>query len=221
MHYKINNILIKTEYAAKSPYQTSKNVLKWIATQDPTNFALDFGCGKLRYSTTLARRCRKLTLVDSGVQINRTQKIGHRVTTVREYVREHLPNARVLSRSQFERDKRKYSLAICINVLSAIPSEKSRSKALQQILRRLTAQGVCLFVTQYTNSYFRKAATSPTAQAHLDGWILITDRGNFYYGVLNKQKLESLLVSHGFRIRRSWVRGQSVYVEATSRARKE
>lgn len=216
MHYKVKNLLIKTENAAKPSSQAAKAVLDWIGSRQRAKSALDFGCGKLRYSPTLAHQCEKLTLVDSTIQFDRTQRIDGKLTTVRDHVKSNFPNARLLLADAFEEDARKYDLAICANVLSAIPSARTRSKILRQISKKLTRGGVCLFVTQYTNSYFRTAASSPNAVPYLDGWILKTRRGNFYYGVLKKPKLERLLVDHGFVVMRSWINGQSVLIEATA-----
>jgi hypothetical protein len=56
--------------------------------------------------------------------------------------------------------------------------------------------------------------SSPKAIRHLDGWILKTDRGNFYYGILNREKLAKLVVEAGFIIKEAWVENQSVYVVA-------
>ena len=56
-------------------------------------------------------------------------------------------------------------------------------------------------------------ARSKYAIPHLDGWILQTPRGNFYYGILQEQ-LVKLVSTHGFEVCEAWTDGQSAYVLA-------
>jgi 2-polyprenyl-3-methyl-5-hydroxy-6-metoxy-1,4-benzoquinol methylase len=174
--------------------------------------ALDFGCGKLRYSGLLARKCKAFTLVDSEVQVTRTQKIGGKETTVSEYAKREWPGCRVLSLEEFQRDKRKYDFVLCANVLSAIPNRRVRSKALRRLASAARDEGRCLFITQYRNSYFTKMAASRNAIRHLEGWILKTQRGAFYYGLLDKNEVSALVARHGFTIEKAWIEGESAYV---------
>lgn len=157
---------------------------------------------------------RVLTLVDSEVQLSREQQVGRTRTTVRKYAQKRWPSCRVLSVEEFWRDQSTYDFVLCANVLSAIPDKVVRSKVLLKIAQVLRKTGCCLFVAQYQNSYFKQVAASPSAILHLDGWILITKRGAFYFGVLNKDRLGDLLSKHGFSIKKAWTEGQSAYVLA-------
>jgi hypothetical protein len=85
MRYKVRDLEIRTENAAKPISQASQGVLSWIAAQDLIEDALDYGCGKLRYAGALAEKCRRLTLVDSSEQLCRLQLIAEERTTVKEY----------------------------------------------------------------------------------------------------------------------------------------
>lgn len=214
MHYKVRNLEIRSENAAKPLAQRAKPLARWLGKLDPVRAALDFGCGKLRYSGVLAAKCAVLTLVDSKVQLERLQKVGRKETTVRHYARSHWPRCRVLSAEEFERDQKQYDFVLCANVLSAIPNRNIRSAVLMRLAAALRSGGRCLFVTQYRNSYFKKVAASSAATGHLDGWILKTRRGNFYYGILNKEKLVGLIAAAGFRVKEAWVEGESAYALA-------
>ena len=85
---------------------------------------------------------------------------------------------------------------------------------LKAIRGSLSKDGVCLFVTQYRNSYFEKATQSPNAVEHLDGWIVRDGNVGSYYGILPREKLQRILRGHAFTIRESWVSGQSACVVA-------
>jgi len=214
MRYSIKGWKIRSENAAKPMSQAAGFLVKWMRKMKPVKSALDYGCGKLRYARHLARRCSELTLVDSKVQLEREQIIGGRSTTVDDYVRAYLPHARTLPAESFVADSRRYDFILCANVLSAIPSKKTRSDVLRGLSTSLKHGRKCLFVTQYTNSYFTKIRSSPKAKAHLDGWIVESARGCAFYGVLNKSALASLVGGHGFALVDSWTEGQSAYVLA-------
>jgi 2-polyprenyl-3-methyl-5-hydroxy-6-metoxy-1,4-benzoquinol methylase len=182
----------------------------------PVDNVLDYGCGKLRYSSQLVKRCKRLTLVDSGVQLDRLQTISGRQTTVRHFAGKRWATCRVLTIEEFQKERLTYDFILCSNVLSAIPVKSVRSKVLYSLHKALDPSGSCLFVTQYRNSDFRKMAASKLSSKHLDGWILNTSRGAFYYGLLNRADLERLVTQHGFRISKSWVEGESAYVLAAN-----
>ena len=187
---------------------------RWLGEIQEVSSALDYGCGKLRYSGVLARKCAMLTLVDSEAQLSREQQLGRTRATVRQFAQRHWPKCRVLNIDEFGRDRRTYDFVLCANVLSAIPDKRVRSRTLLKIASVLGKTGHCLFVAQYRNSYFKEVAVSPNAIAHLDGWILKTRRGAFYFGILNKQRLTSLLIRRGFLIEKEWTEGESAYVLA-------
>ena len=176
MRYKVKGIEIRSENAARSGSQASRFVLEWINSNEIVKSALDYGCGKLRYSIKLSRHCNRLTLVDSEIQLNRIQRIGGELTTIRDYVDNYLKNARVLTIEEFFIDPEEYDLVLCANVLSTIPIPSVRSKVLRRLYHVLSVNGICLFVTQFRNSYFKKISLSNGAFNHLDGWILKSSR---------------------------------------------
>jgi len=216
VRYKVVTAEILSENAAKSAAQASSELISWLRQYAPTGHVLDYGCGKLRYFSPLVRSVRSLTLVDSELQLSRKQRIIGRLTSVRDYVR-RWPHVRVLSVEQFEHDRRKYDFILCANVLSAIPVASTRNAVLRRLANALSKNGQCLFVTQYRNTYFKRIAQSSNATKHLDGWLLVTSRGAFYYGLIDKDKLVSLVKRCGFSVESAWVRGESAYVIAKPR----
>lgn len=214
MRYKVRGLEIRSENAAKPTSQPATPLIQWLQGIPPVQSALDYGCGKLRYSRALASKCRILTLVDSEVQLSREQQLGRTRTTVRTYAQRHWSKSRVLNVDEFWRERQTYDFVLCANVLSTIPDRRIRSKVLVKIASVLGGAGRCLFVAQYQNSYFKEVASSPSAVPHLEGWILKTRRGAFFFGVLNRERLVYLLVKHGFAIEKAWTDGQSAYVLA-------
>jgi SAM-dependent methyltransferase len=215
MRYRVKKLEIKSENAAKSGSQVANSVVEWIKQLHIVKNTLDLGCGKLRYAKYLVKKCKHLDLVDSHVQINRRQLIENRYTTVKNYVAKRLPNADIYSIEEFlKKPRRKYDFVLCANVISAIPSKIIRGKTLRSILGCLKKTGQVLVVNQYTNSYFKKVKRSGKAIAHLDGYILCTRRGNYYYGLLPEAKMVKILLKYGFSVIKQWHSGQSAFVLA-------
>lgn len=212
MRYKVKRFEIRSENAAKPIAQASAYLSNWISAHPPIPSALDYGCGKLRYAYLLAAHVKALTLVDSDIQLARPQIINGEKTTVRDYAADQWPHSRTLSPQQFKKDRGKYDLVLCANVLSAIPVARTQNEVLRLISSRLKLSGRCLFVAQYRNSYFKEVSQSERAIPHLDGWIVKNSRGYSYYGILPKSKLEVLVKRNHFRVIRSWINGQSAYV---------
>jgi 2-polyprenyl-3-methyl-5-hydroxy-6-metoxy-1,4-benzoquinol methylase len=186
MRYKVKGIEIRSENAAKPLSQRSAYLSYWIRSHPRVHAILDYGCGKLRYAPLLAQRARTLTLVDSEIQLGRVQMIGKELTTARDYARDHWPHSRILTSEEFSRRGGRYDLVLCVNVLSAIPIPKIRSRSLRLIASCLKPAGRCLFVTQYRNSYFRQIVQSRKATKHLNGWILKSRGGHSYYGIRSR-----------------------------------
>lgn len=215
MRYKIKNINIRSENAAKSGSQTARAVVEWIQRQSKVRSVLDLGCGKLRYARYLAEKCDYLSLVDSRIQIERFQIIENCRTTVKDYASKNWPNAEVDAIEKFwDKPRRKYDLVFCANVISAIPSKRVRTQTLVNVLKILKKGGHILVVNQYTNSYFKRMMRSGKTIPHLDGYILISTRGNYYYGLLHEAKMSKILSECGFNIIDHWRKEQSAFVLA-------
>jgi hypothetical protein len=96
MIYKIRNLEIRSQNAAKPFVQVSSHLISYLGGLPQIRAALDYGCGKLRYAEALGQKCEQLTLVDSRIQIERT-RIWDYETTVREYALQRWPNSQVLA----------------------------------------------------------------------------------------------------------------------------
>jgi hypothetical protein len=88
MRYKIGkDIIIRSENASKPETQSSAYLNTLISRLGSVHSTFDLGCGKLRYQRVIARTTDLLALVDSDVQLSRTQMIRGRLTTIRDHVR--------------------------------------------------------------------------------------------------------------------------------------
>jgi 2-polyprenyl-3-methyl-5-hydroxy-6-metoxy-1,4-benzoquinol methylase len=215
MHYQIHDMVIQSENAAKPESDAAMPLVRWLAQRDHTPSALDYGCGKLRYTHHLARRSTRIGICDSYVQLTREQKIHGRRTSVRTFAEGRWPRCRIHVLEDFLRAQpHRYDFILCANVLSAIPCRRIRACSLRAIRAALTARGQVLFVNQHTNSYFTMIRRKSTTWPHLDGWISKTNGHFSYYGILNKEAVIELAIGSGFGIVDAWVDGQSNYVLA-------
>jgi hypothetical protein len=218
MRYKVKGVEIRSENAAKPTSDTAAPLVAWLRKHDHVDAALDYGCGKLRYTKYVAMLCNSLGLVDSNIQLTRTQHIDGHVTTVTEYAKMKWPKCKTYKIEEFWRGiYLSYDFILCANVLSVIPSRSPRKKSILAIRAALSHEGEILVVNQHTNSYFTKVKSRPSTQTHLDGWIAHSRAGASYYGILNRDKVIRLLKQNGFSIKDAWIEGQSNYVLATKK----
>jgi hypothetical protein len=192
MRYKVGNLEIRSENAAKPMSDAAAPLVDWIAQHDHVKAALDYWCGKMRYTK---------------------QRINGIVTTIQEYAKSKWPTCRIYKVEEFWGDiHESYNLILCANVLSVIPCARTRAKSLRSIHTALAMDGELLVVNQHTNSYFTDIRRKPSTRRHLDGWIAQSRKGATYYGILNKDSVIRLLIRYGFRVKDSWIEGQSNYV---------
>lgn len=218
MRYKVDGVEIRSENAAKPWSQASEHLVAWLSANVKSRRALDFGCGKLRYAVHLRRCAESLVVVDSEHQLSREQVIDGELCTIYSFVKKNWPNVTPLNSVAFSTANKRFDFILCANVLSAIPSRRVRTDVLNQIRCALSAKGSVLFVTQYSNSYFREIGASGRARDHLDGWLLPSIRGYAYYGILSLEKVAKLCSAHGLDVERRWQHGGSAYVLARARS---
>lgn len=213
MHYKIKGLLIRSENTAKPIMDAAGTLVEWLSQRPQTRSALDYGCGKLRYTAHIADRSRYLGIVDSTEQLDRVQRITGIITTVRKFAKKKWPGCRVYDLHQFwEGIHHAYDFILCSNVLSAIPCPKVRARSLRSISRSLAKGGQLLVVNQHTNSYFCTVRRKPETASHLNGWILHSRKGGAYYGIFTKDITITLLKRFNFKVLEAWIDGQSNYV---------
>lgn len=211
-YYLDNGVVVDSDNTAKSYKQPARATIAYIESLENVDNIMDYGCGKLRYSLYLKNKCETLTLVDSGRQLSKVQKIHDYKTSIVDFVNTSLQNTRAINPDQLFEDEVLYDFVFCSNVLSAIPSEEARNEVLQNILGKLKKDGEAIFITQYANSFYNKKEKNNNAQKYFDGWLTNKNFKGTYYGLLNKKKLTEILMNAGFDIVKSWTVDQSVFV---------
>lgn len=211
MHYKINNKLIKSEYAAKSIKQTNKEVLKIIDELSKDMVTLDYGCGKLRYTIHLSKKVKHVYSVDSYEQINRIQLIKDVKTTVKDYSNK-LKNVTVFNLKDNSWKDKKYDFIICCNVLSAIPIYQQRMEIFKNIRRLLNYNGKALISTQYKNTYFDTYKKRKDCKKYYDGWIINGKKNTAFYGIITLEKLIYYAKREGLNVEKSYKKNGSAYL---------
>ncbi|WP_097416897.1 class I SAM-dependent methyltransferase [Escherichia coli] len=209
MNYKINGINIRSENAAK-PYTMPSNYLcKQIESTNKNGNALDFGCGKLRYSEQLVNKFETVTFLDSRRQLERVQIIRGVQTTIPDYVINNYKNAKIVSYENIDKITNHYDFILCANVLSAIPCESTIHKVLSAIRELLKSDGEALIVNQYKSSYFKRYERGIK---HLHGYIYQNSRNAFYYGLLDVDTVSKICSDNNLEIIKSWSKAGSSYV---------
>jgi hypothetical protein len=200
MRYKLEHgIIIKTENAAKPDAQASQVLSDYISRLEPVGKSFDYGCGKLRYVKPISTTTDTLALVDSEIQIARTQTIHGDVTNIRD-IAKRSNRISAVNVIEFSEDREEFDRAFCINVLSVIPFFSVRRRVLCLIRQKLRTGGTCLFVVQYRNSDFSRMRNMPNARYWRDGFLINSLRGYSFYGLISPQQLAALVASAGFEI---------------------
>lgn len=211
MQYKLSNVLIKTENAAKPHSQQSQHVYKYLLSKTPNQKILDFGCGKLRYSDILTKSSKSVTFADSEIQLSRIQVVRGVKTSVKEYINSNYPSSSYVPVEKIAELDEKFDLITCINVLSAIPCERKLKQAIKDIRQLLSSGGIAIFINQHKSSYFKKYEKGIK---HLYGYLYKTRSNYSYYGLMTKDVVEKLLIENQLIIKRSWSVGEINFVEA-------
>ncbi|HBN4802848.1 TPA: methyltransferase domain-containing protein, partial [Escherichia coli] len=171
--------------------------------------ALDFGCGKLRYSEQLVNKFETVTFLDSRRQLERVQIIRGVQTTIPDYVINNYKNANIVSYENIDKITNHYDFILCANVLSAIPCESTIHKVLSAIRELLKSDGEALIVNQYKSSYFKRYESGIK---HLHGYIYQNSRNAFYYGLLDVDTVSKICSDNNLEIIKSWSKAGSSYV---------
>lgn len=210
MHYKINDILIKSENAAKPTFTPSKDMLlllkKYIKKSDRV---LDYGCGKLRYTIPISKMAKIVHGVDSDEQIYRTIMIKGKETTVSDLARKY-KNIVLQTISKKEWQKLKYDKILLSHVLSAIPHEKDRYKIVYSLQEVMHMGSILIACTNHRMSYFKKWDVSPKVEKYNDGYF-VKEPVPSYFGVINKEKLVGYFDQNGFEILELFIKEDNTY----------
>ncbi len=214
MHYRINDINIKSEYAAKSIKQQNKRVINFIENLPNDISVLDYGCGKLRYTIPLSYTVNKVTAIDSYEQLNKIQIINDCRTTVHKYAEDFLDNVSVYNLESSYWKQNKYDVIICTNVLSAIPDDSDRVIVLKNIKNLLNSDGYMFLSVQYRNSYFSYCSKRKDIIRYNDGWISKFGDRHTFYGIISPTKLKLLCNKANMKVIEDINEDGSVFVKA-------
>lgn len=218
MRYKFKGVELRTENAAKPYRQRSKWLVNQIRQVPAYATALDYGCGKFRYTIPLSRRVRRVVAVDSVVQIEREQQIANRRSSLREYARQYLTNVSVHEVGSNGWRGQRFDFILCANVLSVIPHRRARLQVLRELRRMLKKNGQVLVSTQFRNTHFRQWEKQTNATWVRDGWFVKGLRGASFYGIIPPDKLSQLCRAAGLVVSRMGSNGETAFVFA-NRAR--
>lgn len=214
MRYRFKGLEIRSENAAKPYRQRSKFMIDQILHVSKQTVALDYGCGRFRYTIPLSRRVRHVWAVDSSYQIDREQQIANRRTNLRKYARRYLSNVSVCEAGSQVWRRKRFDFILCANVLSAIPHKADRVKVLRDLKRALRPHGLLLASTQYRNTHFKEWRTSASAVRVRDGWFVKGLRGASFYAIIPPKELQQLCLSAGLRVTRLGSKGETAFVFA-------
>lgn len=159
---------------------------------------------------------RQVHAVDSEYQIDRTQIINKKLTNLLKYAQRYLPNVRVHYEDRSTWTNTRYDYVLCANVLSTIPHKKDRIAVLRRISNSINNKGKALLCTQFRNSYFKAYESNPSAKRVLDGWLIESNHGPSFYGIIPPDKLTDLCIDSGLKVLESYQKGESAYVLASN-----
>jgi 2-polyprenyl-3-methyl-5-hydroxy-6-metoxy-1,4-benzoquinol methylase len=214
VRYRFKGVELRTENAAKPYRQRSKFLCSEISRIPSDAIALDYGCGKFRYTIPLSRRLRHVCAVDSRHQLEREQQIANRRMSLQEYARRYLKNVSVSEIDSAHWRRKKFDFVLCANVLSVIPHRADRISVLRNLRRVLKKNGTLFVSTQYRNSYFNHWRSSPLATWARDGWFVKGIRGASIYAIIPPKKLGDLCRAAGLKVIRVGSKGEIAFVIA-------
>lgn len=209
LNYKINGITIRSENAAKPHTMPSGYLCNYIKNSLKNGRALDFGCGKLRYSEELVNKFDVVTFLDSRKQLERVQIIRGVKTTIPEFVANNYKNSNAVPFENVDKITDQYDFILCANVLSAVPCKTTIYKIISSIRELLKSDGEAMIVNQYKSSYFRKYESGIK---HLHGYIYQNFRNASYYGLLDERVVREICLENNLSIIKSWSKAGSSYV---------
>lgn len=201
MRYRVNgSAIIRSENAAKPKCQRSKFLDEYIRELQPVGKSFDLGCGKLRYFESISAVSDTVVLVDSEIQLSRSQSLQPFGQTSIRTVVEGSNAADCENLSEFRKGEARFDRGFCLNVLPIIPCEKMRKRTIKAALDNLRSGGQCLFSAHYNNKEYRKLASASGSVPFRDGYLLKSLRGYSFFAILHPLKLAKMVTDAGFEI---------------------
>lgn len=200
MRYLIKKVEIRSENAAKPTHLPARWLKEHISNDISGDVAVDYGCGKLRYTVILAKKFRKVYALDSKVQIEREQVINGERISILEYSQKPKSNIVPIILNDIDAKALKADFVLCANVLSAIPFPPVRRGVLNNIRPMLKQGGKALFSVQYSNSYFTEKLADPMVLKYRDGFMIEKQGRWSFYGIIAPNRLRRMVGNAGFEV---------------------
>jgi 2-polyprenyl-3-methyl-5-hydroxy-6-metoxy-1,4-benzoquinol methylase len=206
--------VVRSENAAKTHHQKSKELVRLVESLDHVSSTLDFGCGKLRYLDEISATTDHLFVTDSDVQLNRQQRLLDQTTSIVELARGSNKWS-ALSLKHLYAEHFRFDRIFCLNVLQIIPSPRLRRSILRRLRARLKPAGELVVVVQYRNSDFARMSKLPNARRYRDGMVLTFSRGVSFYAFIKPARLAQMIAAAGLKVAHCHVHDGSCYIIAT------
>ena len=146
---------------------------KLICSHKDINTILDYGCGKLRNTYYILDQGKKVSIIDTPLQLER--------------IKDKIPKSVSILNSQSEFDG-----IICSFVLNVIPDNKERIEVIKHIESLLKPNGIAYIEVRAGN--FINAAK--TAIPHNDGYILGKNKYKTFQKPYTIKELNNLLLEN-------------------------
>lgn len=193
MEYKVKNKLYRSQNAAKSFHYKQKDLVKILLEETGKyEYALDYGCGKLRYLDNMLKLTDRLYLLDSDEQLLRKQKIHEKYTSIKEYVK-FIKKVKIIRLLEINNYKNRFDFILLSNVLSCVPTQKERLNILLNIENILNKKGKALIVVQYRNPEFDKYKDKQDAIKLNNGYLFKSRGQSHYYAIIDVVQLNKLI----------------------------
>ena len=156
--------MIKVENTAISNGHSKS--AKLLAENTKIENILDYGCGKLRNSFYLINRGKKITIIDTPLQLKNIEKL-------------------ITNEISILRDECNFDAVLCSFVLNVIPDLYTRCFILKNIEKLLSIDGLA-YIEVRTNSFLSQ---SKTAIKYKDGYLLGKNKYKTFQKPFSKKEL--------------------------------
>lgn len=201
MRYNITKqIVVRSENAAKPLVQRSKYLHQYISSLPTVRSSFDLGCGKLRYAESILSVSNSVSLVDSEIQISRSQLLGGASETSIRNICNGSNTLRCFNIDEFENGPDIYDRGFCLNVLPIIPFESERNRVVSIARSKLSRGSMCYFVHHFRNKEYRRMRHMENAFPFEDGFVIKSLRGHSFFAALGHEYTAALIERGSFRI---------------------
>lgn len=198
---------LSAQASTSRPNPCIEEAISWLQSgltrRKDTLTCADQGCGKLRHLRVLMKHFRKIVLIDTEEQLNRTQRIWNTSSTsIPRYVKSLRlkgTRIRVLSSEKFKNSRLQLDVVFNICVLD-VETPKTRARILQAAHRNLREGGLLVLIVPRNDQTITVRCNK--RNQYLDGHIFQHHGAfTFYTNFGRTDPLVKKLKSLGFSIR--------------------